>query len=248
MGITSKRIQKAMELRGLKQTDLVKKTGISKGALSSYISGRYIPKQNNTFLIAKALNVNEAWLMGADVPMERDNYEDQNVLTYYALESDAEELLKQAGYQIINSENTDIITITNPDQEIICALHEYELVGIYQSLMENGTLSAQTLITEAALGWEKIDSYFYGKEASDEVYQKLAKNILRFQGKQKDLNEIYLQLSNSNQERVLTYSKSLLSAQQMEEALLPNAAHEMNPTEEEKKHADDIMNDDSFWK
>ena len=74
MGTTSKRIQKAMELRGLKQTDLVEKTGISKGALSSYISGRYIPKQNNTFLIAKALNVNEAWLMGADVPMERDSY------------------------------------------------------------------------------------------------------------------------------------------------------------------------------
>ena len=62
MGTTSKRIQKAMELRGLKQTDLVEKTGIRKGALSSYISGRYSPKQNNTFLIAKALNVNEAWL------------------------------------------------------------------------------------------------------------------------------------------------------------------------------------------
>lgn len=74
MSTTSKRIQEAMELRGLKQTDLVEKTGISKGALSSYISGRYVPKQNNTFLIAKALNVNEAWLMGFDVPMERDSY------------------------------------------------------------------------------------------------------------------------------------------------------------------------------
>lgn len=74
MSTTSKRIQEVMELRGLKQTDLVEKTGISKGALSSYISGRYVPKQNNTFLIAKALNVNEAWLMGADVPMERDSY------------------------------------------------------------------------------------------------------------------------------------------------------------------------------
>ena len=248
MGTTSKRIQKAMELRGLKQTDLVEKTGISKGALSSYISGRYIPKQNNTFLIAKALNVNEAWLMGADVPMERDNYEDQNVLTYYALESDAEELLKQAGYQIINSESTDIITITNPDQEIICALHEYELVGIYQSLMKNGTLSAQTLITEAASGWEKIDSYIHGKEAADGIYQKLAKNILRFQGKQKDLNEIYLQLSNDNQKKVLTYSKSLLSTQQMEEDVL--AAHartDVEQTPEGVQHDLDIMNDDSMW-
>ncbi len=72
MKTTADRIREGMELRGLKQTDLVEKTGISKGALSSYISGRYVPKQNNTYLIAKALNVNEAWLMGADVPMERN--------------------------------------------------------------------------------------------------------------------------------------------------------------------------------
>lgn len=71
MGTTSQRILTAMELRGFKQADLVEKTGISKGALSSYISGRYTPKQNNIYLIAKALDVNEAWLIGADVPMER---------------------------------------------------------------------------------------------------------------------------------------------------------------------------------
>ena len=71
MSTASERIKEGMMLRGLKQVDLVEKTGISKGALSSYISGRYVPKQNNTFLIAKALDVNEAWLMGADVPMER---------------------------------------------------------------------------------------------------------------------------------------------------------------------------------
>lgn len=50
-----------------------------KGALSSYISGRYNPKQNNTYLIAKALNVSEAWLMGADVPMERPRDPQSNV-------------------------------------------------------------------------------------------------------------------------------------------------------------------------
>lgn len=66
------RIKKGMAIRGLRQTDIIEKTGINKGALSSYISGRYEPKQNNIYLIAKALNVNEAWLMGADVPMDRD--------------------------------------------------------------------------------------------------------------------------------------------------------------------------------
>lgn len=69
MATTAERIQEGMSLRNLKQADLVERTGISKGALSSYLSGRYIPKQNNIYLISKALNVSEAWLMGADVPM-----------------------------------------------------------------------------------------------------------------------------------------------------------------------------------
>lgn len=71
MATTADRIKEAMELRDMRQADLVEKTGISKGALSSYISGRYVPKQNNVYLIAKALDVSEAWLMGADVPMQR---------------------------------------------------------------------------------------------------------------------------------------------------------------------------------
>ena len=72
MNTTAKRLKEGMELRGLKQSDMVERTGISKGALSSYLSGRYVPKQNNIYLLAKALNVNEAWLMGADVPMEKE--------------------------------------------------------------------------------------------------------------------------------------------------------------------------------
>lgn len=72
MKTTSDRIKEGMRIRDLKQADLVSLTGISKGALSSYISGKYTPKQNNIYKIAKALNVNEAWLMGADVSMDRN--------------------------------------------------------------------------------------------------------------------------------------------------------------------------------
>ena len=66
----STRLKKAMSARNVSQADLVEKTKISKGALSSYISGRYIPKQNNILLLAEALDVSENWLTGADVPME----------------------------------------------------------------------------------------------------------------------------------------------------------------------------------
>lgn len=67
----NKRIKQALELRGMKQADLVEATGIGKSAISQYLSGKYVPKQTATHLIAKALNVSEAWLMGYDVPIER---------------------------------------------------------------------------------------------------------------------------------------------------------------------------------
>ena len=67
----NKRIKQALVLRGMKQTDLVEATGIGKSAISQYLSGKYVPKQTATHLIAKALNVSEAWLMGYDVPIER---------------------------------------------------------------------------------------------------------------------------------------------------------------------------------
>ncbi len=71
METTSKRLKKALEIRNLKQADIIERTGINKGALSSYISGKYEPKQANLHLLAKTLDVSEAWLMGMDVPMER---------------------------------------------------------------------------------------------------------------------------------------------------------------------------------
>lgn len=67
----NKRIKEGMQLRGMNQADLVAATGIGKSAISQYISGKYVPKQDATYLIAKALNVSEAWLMGYDVPLTR---------------------------------------------------------------------------------------------------------------------------------------------------------------------------------
>lgn len=74
----SSRLQKALTIRDMKQTDLVEKTGLPKSAISQYVSGKYEPKQKGIFLIAQALDVSEAWLMGYDVPMNRveTNYPD----------------------------------------------------------------------------------------------------------------------------------------------------------------------------
>lgn len=66
----SSRIKTALSVRRMKQTELCDKTNIPKSALSEYIKGAYEPKQDRVFLMAKALDVDPAWLMGFDVPME----------------------------------------------------------------------------------------------------------------------------------------------------------------------------------
>ena len=65
---------------------------------------------------------------------------------------------------------------------------------------------------------------------------------------QKELNEIYIQLSSDNRERVLTYSKSLLSTQQLDDELL--AAHtrtDIEASPENQQRDLDLMDDDSKW-
>lgn len=67
----SNRLNTAMRIRNIKPIELSEKTGIDKSKISSYMSGRYKAKQDGVYLLAQALSVNEAWLMGLDVPMER---------------------------------------------------------------------------------------------------------------------------------------------------------------------------------
>lgn len=67
------RLNLAIKTRGMKQVELADKTGIDKGQISSYLSGKYKPKQENLTLLAVALDVSEYWLRGLDVEMERED-------------------------------------------------------------------------------------------------------------------------------------------------------------------------------
>lgn len=72
------RLKEAMALRDLKAVDLCNKTGIPKGAISYYMSGRSKPKSDRIYLLAKALNVSETWLLGYSVPMDRREEQKKN--------------------------------------------------------------------------------------------------------------------------------------------------------------------------
>ena len=99
MATISERLKEAMLLRNVKQIDLVNATGIGKSSISTYISGSYEPKQRNIYKLAKALNVNEAWLMGYDVPMERlmiEENDSKNIIASNLKKIRADKMLRYA--------------------------------------------------------------------------------------------------------------------------------------------------------
>lgn len=63
------RLETALTIRNIKPVDLAKLTGISESTISQYRSGYAKPKEPRLVVIANALGVDPAWLMGLDVPM-----------------------------------------------------------------------------------------------------------------------------------------------------------------------------------
>lgn len=69
----SERLRQCLENNSsLSATMLAEQIGLSKQAISMYLSGQRKPKRPTVKVIADALNVNEAWLVGYDVPMEKN--------------------------------------------------------------------------------------------------------------------------------------------------------------------------------
>lgn len=53
-----------MEEKQITQTELSKRTGITQSSISDWLRGKYLPKQDKIDLLAKALDVTPAYLMG----------------------------------------------------------------------------------------------------------------------------------------------------------------------------------------
>lgn len=72
MELIKDRIAEALRARDMLPIDLARRSGIDKGSISKYLKGDVLPKQSRIAAMANVLNVSPAWLMGYNVPMERD--------------------------------------------------------------------------------------------------------------------------------------------------------------------------------
>lgn len=75
------RLQEALSVREKKASDLVRDLKIPKSAISQYLSGKSQNMDTERFYsICKYLNVSEPWMLGYDVPMDRNRTEKNNAI------------------------------------------------------------------------------------------------------------------------------------------------------------------------
>ena len=135
---TAQRLKEIMKKQNLKQVDILNKTKpickkygikLEKNDLSQYISGKVEPKQDKLSVLAEALNVNEAWLMGYNI---------------YHVKTPEKELKKLDKFLAkIDYNNIDSVVKHDENNKILSYIDFYDLVLFLYS-DENSTF-VQTL-------------------------------------------------------------------------------------------------------
>lgn len=131
-------------------------------------------------------------------------------------------------------------------------------VGVGKSTVrkwENGIIAnmRRDKIAKLAVALGVTPAYLMGWESTADVpmerapYKAESIQSSSISAQCKEIIEVCNQLSPHNQRKVLTYSKNLLSTQQMEEDLAAHARTDVEQTPEGVQHDLDIMNDDSEW-
>lgn len=217
---TANRLKKIMSEKGLKQVDVLKaakpfcekyNVKLNKSDLSQFVSGKVIPGQWKLTVLGHALNVSEAWLMGYDVPAERNADETKSDAkqssfgNLYPIELKKYPLLGEiaCGKPIYCQEdresyalsgaaiNADFCLKCKGDSMINARIYDGDIVFIReQEEVENGEIAAVIIDDEATL--KRV--YYYPEQGmvilkaenpryADIILQKDALNTVRILGK-----------------------------------------------------------------
>ena len=189
----SNRLEKAMQMRNLKASELSEKAHIPKSAISQYLSGLYEAKQKSIFKLASVLNVSEAWLMGMDVPMEKITKLDKlgNPVTEIPLLGTV-----KAGYDYMAQENWD--GMIEVDKNIIKDGSDYFALKIKGDSMSPVLIEDDIVIIKKQEDFENGDLVVALINGDEATIKK---------GKKSD-NSILLQPLNTNYEPLIfTYDE-----------------------------------------
>lgn len=139
----SNRLLVAMQSRGVNQTQLAERTKISKSMISEYLQGKYLPKQDKVFKIARSLEVDESWLMGYDVDMTPNRY----------LNDDAKNILN-TNYTVSKT----LLTIHERTEEFLKLY--LSLMQLAESLNDRGLSKTISYMEDISKSDENIRVYY----------------------------------------------------------------------------------------
>ena len=91
------RLEKILEIRNMKQVELCEKTKLSSGLINKYLKGKAFARQDKLSLLAEALDTNEVWLMGYNVPMDR-NYGKTKISEIDVINLSTNEIMQKIPY------------------------------------------------------------------------------------------------------------------------------------------------------
>lgn len=177
---SAERLNELLNYFNIRQTDLSRRTGIPKSAISMYLKGERSPRQDRISDIAEAYNVNEAWLMGYDVPMRKDNpASDTGFDNIYPIEIHKIPILGSVacGEPILMSEErenyimsgtdvkADFCLIAKGDSMINARIMDGDIVFIKkQPIVENGEIAAVVVNNENEATLKRF--YYYRERAT----------------------------------------------------------------------------------
>lgn len=217
---TSIRLKKIMRDRNLKQIDILNmakpickkySTRLGKNDLSQYISGKVEPGQWKLFILSETLNVSEGWLMGLNVPMEREIYDNEmnlilnfgftlfELLRYYKISKE----------ELANRLNIDIDTISKAvNGEKLPNKNEIQKIADYFNIKEKNDLFDNTTYNNLRKNYfenENVpeDKYRFGFEL-ESMFEKISEEINQ---PLDELKQIFMNKNNKtlNNSLKLTY-------------------------------------------
>jgi repressor LexA len=168
MDVFKDRLTEAMTLRGMRASELAKRTGLSKARISQYVNGKFIPKSDAILLIADALRVSSMWLMGKSEDMEAEapriklpcpeNVSPLRLCRYPILGEIAcglpiwAEEDPDGGYVTAAETNADFCLTAKGDSMVGARIFDGDEVFIQQTdMVNNGEIAAVVVDNEATL-------------------------------------------------------------------------------------------------
>ena len=166
------RLKKAMEMKNIKQVDLVEKTGLDKTLINKYLAGITNARQQKLTKLADALGVNEVWLMGYDVPMQRD----LTIGTSLASKSAVVFVYGSIPAGIPMECIEDIIDTEEIPVDMLKGGKQYFGLKVKGNSMEPEYLDGDTLILEKADDCESGDDCVVMVNGDDGTFKRVIKN------------------------------------------------------------------------